>query len=47
MPTDRREDIMRKLLNAVCLAADLAPGITLALAGLAVMVGGMTGTLWL
>lgn len=38
---------MRKFLNAICLAADLAPGVTLAIAGIAVMVGGMTGTLWL
>jgi hypothetical protein len=37
---------MRKFLNAACLAADLAPGITLAIAGVAVMLGGVTGVLW-
>ena len=38
---------MRKLVNAVCLITDLAPGVLLVAAGIAVMVGGATGVLWL
>jgi len=38
---------MKKLARAAGLAADLAPGATAILAGVAVIVGALTGVLWL
>jgi hypothetical protein len=38
---------MKRIINAVGFACDLAPGVCLALIGLGVLVGGATGTLWL
>ena len=38
--------MFRKLASAIALVADLAPGAGLVLFGLAVIVGGSTGTLW-
>ncbi len=38
---------MKKLAYAVGLVADLAVGSLLVISGLAVMLGGATGTLWL
>jgi len=37
---------MRKILDTVVLAAELVPGIMLAAAGLAIMIGAYTGVLW-
>lgn len=38
--------MFRKILNGIALAADLAPGLLLAAAGLAVIIGAKTGVLW-
>jgi hypothetical protein len=38
---------MKKILNAIALAADLSFGVLLVIGGLTVMVGGTTGALWL
>lgn len=38
---------MKKILNALGLAADLAFGVLLVLGGVAIILGGTTGTLWL
>lgn len=38
---------MKKILNALNFAADYAFGALLVIGGLAVIVGGTTGTLWL
>jgi hypothetical protein len=37
---------MKKIMNTVGFAADLAKGLILIIAGVAVIVGGATGTLW-
>lgn len=38
---------MKKILNAIALAADLAFGAMLIVIGGAIMLGGATGALWL
>lgn len=37
---------MKKFIDAVCLVADLAPGIALTVAGIAVIVAAQTGAFW-
>lgn len=46
MSADRGSGTVKKIVHGIGLAADLAPGITLVLAGLAVIVGARTGVLW-
>lgn len=38
---------MKKILNAIGLIADLAMPVLTVIIGVAVMIGGATGTLWL
>jgi len=38
---------MKKLINAITLVADCTIGALLIIGGAVVMIGGMTGTLWL
>lgn len=40
------KNVIKKIINAVNLIADLAPSIALITAGLGLIVGGATGTLW-
>lgn len=37
---------MEKIKNVVGLIADLAPGATLVIVGIGVIIGGATGALW-
>jgi hypothetical protein len=37
---------VKKIIDGVCLAADLAPAVGLVLVGLGLIVGGSTGALW-
>lgn len=38
--------VVKRVVDAACLIAELAPGLTLVVAGLALVVGGSTGVLW-
>jgi hypothetical protein len=46
MPADRRKNTMRRIMNMVGFAADLAKGIVLVIIGVGVIIGGATGALW-
>lgn len=38
--------IVKRIVDAVCLIADLTPGIILIMGGVAILIGARTGVLW-
>lgn len=47
MSADRRSAQVKKFVDRIVLVADLAPGILMVAAGVAVIIGARTGVLWL